>query len=160
MVELFLFNIFVWNNKTTIMKAKSFIRVQDKFGRGMFQSGTPRRLRKTKDVASIDELSELSKRHNDFPNAIDDTKIHHFLLERCDNFVRTYMSGNFDYRFSFKNLAQFELWVTREEVKILKDYGYDVYRIEATDFCESEFQCVFNINSVTKIDKITDLFLD
>ena len=65
-------------------------------------------------------------------------------------------ASQLDYRFAFKNVDQFEKWVLREEVALLNEYGYRVYRIETDEFTESPYQVIFNVNS---IKSITDLFL-
>ena len=134
---------------------KSVIRVQDKYGRGMFQYGNTD-LYRSKGVYDIPELSQLADRHLNFPNLWNDSTLVNFLEEELGS---TFEASQLDYRFSFKNIDQFEQWVLREEVALLNEYGYRVYRIETDEFVESPFQVIFNVNSVKSITDITDLFL-
>jgi len=48
----------------------------------------------------------------------------------------------------------------REEVSILNRHGYRVFKIEAETVVESNFQSVYDINSVVSITDITSLFLE
>jgi hypothetical protein len=134
---------------------KSVIRVQDKYGRGMFQYGNQDNFR-TAGVYDIPNLHNLADRHLYFPNLCNDDTLVNFLKKKLG---RDFEAGKLDYRFAFKNLDQFEAWVLREEVAILNDYGYRVYKIETDDFKESEHQVLFNVNSVKSVTDITDLFL-
>jgi hypothetical protein len=134
---------------------KSVIRVQDKYGRGMFQYGNQDNFR-TAGVYDIPNLHNLADRHLYFPNLWNDDTLVNFLEKKLG---RDFEAGKLDYRFAFKNLDQFEAWVLREEVAILNDYGYRVYKIETDDFKESEHQVLFNVNSVKSVTDITDLFL-
>ena len=134
---------------------KSVIRVQDKYGRGMFQYGNYDPIR-TAGVYDIDRLQSLADRHLYFPNIWKDSKILKFLEELLGT---TFEASKLDYRFAFKNLDQFESWVLREEIAILNEYGYRVYRIETDDFFESDYQVIFNVNSIKSVVDITDLFL-
>lgn len=129
---------------------KTFIRVQDQYGRGMFQLGAATAGEQfTPDVYDIKQLHSLAERHSNFPNRWTDRKIRDFLMTEIEE----------NYRFAFKNLDQFEEWVLRSEVATLNDNGYRVYKIEATDYCESEYQSVFHIDSVVSTEDITNLFL-
>jgi len=134
---------------------KSVIRVQDKYGRGMFQYGNIDFIR-TAGVYDIDKLQSLAERHLHFPNLWLDKKLVSFLEEKLG---KDFEAGKLDYRFAFKNLDQFEEWVLREEVVILNEYGYRVYRIETDDFFESDHQVIFNVNSIKSVVDITDLLL-
>lgn len=134
---------------------KSVIRVQDKYGRGMFQYGNHDNF-KTAGVYDIPQLTSLADRHLLFPNLWLDTKLVKFLEKKLG---KDFEAGKLDYRFAFKNLDQFEEWVLREEVAILNDYGYRVYKIETDDYKESDFQVLFNVNSIKSVTDITDLFL-
>lgn len=134
---------------------KSVIRVQDKYGRGMFQYGNYDLMR-TAGVYDIDRLQSLADRHTNFPNLWNDTKILRFLEFTLGT---NFEASQLEYRFAFKNIDQFESWVLREEVAILNDYGYRVYRIETDDFFESDHQVIFNVNSIKSVTDITDLFL-
>jgi len=134
---------------------KSVIRVQDKYGRGMFQYGNHDNF-KTAGVYDIQDLKNLANRHLDFPNLWIDKKLVKFLEKKLG---KDFEAGKLDYRFAFKNLDQFEEWVLREEVAILNEYGYRVYKIETDDYKESDFQVLFNVNSIKSVTDITDLFL-
>lgn len=134
---------------------KSVIRVQDKYGRGMFQYGNTD-FQRTAGVYDIDKLSSLADRHLLFPNLWLDTKLVKFLEKKLG---KDFEAGTLEYRFAFKNLDQFEEWVLREEVAILNEYGYRVYKIETDDYKESDFQVLFNVNSIKSVIDITDLFL-
>lgn len=134
---------------------KSFIRVQDKHGRGMFQYGNTSNFTSV-GVYDIPELETLADRHLGFPNLWLDKKLVKFLEGKLG---KDFEAGKLDYRFAFKNLDQFEEWVLREEVAILNEYGYRVYKIETDDFKESDFQVLFNVNSIKSVTDITDLFL-
>lgn len=134
---------------------KSVIRVQDKYGRGMFQYGNYDLMR-TAGVYDIDRLQSLADRHLHFPNLWADTKLVKFLEKKLG---KDFEAGTLEYRFAFKNLDQFEEWVLREEVAILNEYGYRVYKIETDDYKESDFQVIFNVNSIKSVTDITDLFL-
>ncbi len=134
---------------------KSVIRVQDKYGRGMFQYGNHDFIRSL-GVYDIPELSKLADRHLHFPNLWNDITLVNFLEGKLG---RHFEASKLDYRFAFKNLDQFEAWVLREEVALLNQYGYRVYRIETDEFVESDFQIIFNVNSVKSVTDITDLFL-
>lgn len=134
---------------------KSVIRVQDKYGRGMFQYGNYDLMR-TAGVYDIDRLQSLADRHLHFPNLWTDTKLVKFLEKKLG---KDFEAGTLEYRFAFKNLDQFEEWVLREEVAILNEYGYRVYKIETDDYKESDFQVLFNVNSIKSVTDITDLFL-
>ena len=134
---------------------KSVIRVQDKYGRGMFQYGNTD-FQRTLGVYDIDRLTNLADRHLHFPNLWLDTKLVSFLEKKLG---KDFEANKLDYRFSFKNLEQFEDWVLRSEVAILDEYGYRVYKIETDDFFESDHQVIFNVNSIKSVIDITDLFL-
>lgn len=134
---------------------KSVIRVQDKYGRGMFQYGN-HDLMRTAGVYDIDRLSNLADRHLNFPNLWNDARLLAFLEGLLGT---SFEAGKLDYRFAFKNIDQFESWVLREEIAILNEYGYRVYRIETDDFFESDHQVIFNVNSIKSVVDITDLFL-
>lgn len=134
---------------------KSVIRVQDKYGRGMFQYGNYDPMR-TAGVYDIDRLQSLADRHLHFPNLWNDTRLVEFLEKKLG---KDFEAGTLEYRFAFKNLDQFEEWVLREEVAILNEYGYRVYKIETDDYKESDFQVLFNVNSIKSVTDITDLFL-
>lgn len=134
---------------------KSVIRVQDKYGRGMFQYGNYDLMR-TAGVYDIDRLQSLADRHLHFPNLWNDTRLVEFLEKKLG---KDFEAGTLEYRFAFKNLDQFEEWVLREEVAILNEYGYRVYKIETDDYKESDFQVLFNVNSIKSVTDITDLFL-
>lgn len=134
---------------------KSVIRVQDKYGRGMFQYGNTDLMRNL-GVYDIPELSTLADRHLHFPNLWNDSTIANFLERKLG---LDFEAIKLDYRFAFKNLDQFEAWVLREEVALLNQYGYRVYRIETDEFVESPYQVLFNVNSIKSITDITDLFL-
>lgn len=141
---------------------KTLIRVQDSLGTGMFQSGIPYGQETSKSVYSIEKLEDLARRHREFPNIRDDRTIFNFVKELYgeQEIFDIYGTDEFRFRFAFKNLSQFEKWVKREEVKILLDNGYRVYKIEAEEVCESEFQSIFNIDTVINTEDITNLFLD
>lgn len=126
------------------MEAGTFIRIQNDKGKGCFFTGA---------VYHNGDLESISIRHQNFPNFREDRVIREFLH---NNKLEV---GHMDYRFSFKNIDQFEQWILREEIQTLTTYGYRVYKIEATDFVISEFQCLFNINSVKSIVDITNLFI-
>lgn len=134
---------------------KSVIRVQDKHGRGMFQYGNQDNFQ-TAGVYDIPYLQALADRHLNFPNLWLDKTLVKFLEEKLGN---DFEASKLDYRFAFKNLDQFEEWVLREEVAVLNDYGYRIYKIETDDFKESDFQVLFNVNSIKSVTDITDLFL-
>ena len=134
---------------------RSVIRVQDKYGRGMFQYGNSDLMRSL-GVYDIPQLTSLANRHLNFPNLWLDKKLVKFLEGKLG---KDFEAGKLDYRFAFKNLDQFEEWVLREEVAVLNDYGYRVYKIETDDFKESDFQVLFNVNSIKSVTDITDLFL-
>lgn len=134
---------------------KSVIRVQDKHGRGMFQYGNHDNFQ-TAGVYDIPQLTSLADRHLNFPHLWLDKKLVAFLEKKLG---KNFEAGKLDYRFAFKNLDQFEEWVLREEVAVLNDYGYRVYKIETDDFKESDFQVLFNVNSIKSVTDITDLFL-
>jgi hypothetical protein len=134
---------------------KSVIRVQDKYGRGMFQYGNSDLMRSL-GIYDIPELSTLADRHLHFPNLWNDSTLVDFLKGKLG---RDFEASKLDYRFAFKNLDQFEAWVLREEVALLNQYGYRVYRIETDEFVESDFQIIFNVNSVKSVTNITELFL-
>lgn len=134
---------------------RSVIRVQDKYGRGMFQYGNSDLMRSL-GIYDIPELSTLADRHLHFPNLWNDSILVNFLERKLG---KDFEAGKLDYRFAFKNLDQFEAWVLREEVAVLNDYGYRVYKIETDDFKESDFQVLFNVNSIKSVTDITDLFL-
>jgi hypothetical protein len=134
---------------------KSVIRVQDKYGRGMFQYGNSDLMRSL-GIYDIPELSTLADRHLHFPNLWNDSTLVDFLEGKLG---RDFEASKLDYRFAFKNLDQFEAWVLREEVALLNQYGYRVYRIETDEFVESDFQIIFNVNSVKSVTDITELFL-
>ena len=57
---------------------KSFIRVQDKHGRGMFQYGNQDNFQ-TAGVYDIPDLQDLAERHLEFPNLWLDKKLVKFL---------------------------------------------------------------------------------
>jgi hypothetical protein len=134
---------------------KSVIRVQDKHGRGMFQYGNISTFT-SPSVYDIPELDNLAQRHLNFPNLWFDKKLVKFLEGKLG---KDFEAGTLEYRFAFKNLDQFEEWVLREEVAVLNEYGYRVYKIETDDFKESDFQVLFNVNSIKSVTDITDLFL-
>lgn len=140
---------------------KSVIRVQDAQGRGMFYHT---KINDTRNISvyEIYELTSLCERHKEFPNAYDDSPIYNALAN-----ISTIYEGDEDridlerakWRFSFKNLEQFEKWVTRREIKILTAYGYRVVRVFAKDVVVGTAQNLFHIDSVTRTEDITDLFL-
>lgn len=134
---------------------KSVIRVQDEYGRGMFQYGNTA-LYRNKGIYDIPELNTLAERHLNFPNLWNDDELVDFLHGKLGY---DFEASRLDYRFAFKNIDQFEKWVLREEVALLNEYGYRVYRIETDDFTESPYQVIFNVNSIKSITDITDLFL-
>jgi len=145
---------------------KSVIRVQDSLGRGMFYSTIINgdELGVNKSIYYIDELRGLYNRHSDFPNLFDDD-----LLFHNSKVIGLDFSSDKDFddprlnpenwRFSFKNLNQFEQWVTRDEVKTLKEHGYRVFKISATEVLIGNAQNLFYIDSVIKQEDITDIFL-
>lgn len=139
---------------------KTLIRVQDSKGTGMFQSGME--VETSPSVYQIDGLEDLALRHRQFPTTKEDKTIFRFLcgVYGYDDLFDIYGTEEFKYRFSFKNLTQFEQWVKRDEIAILVANGYRVYKIEADVVEESEFQCIFNIDSVISQEDITNLFLD
>lgn len=126
------------------MEIGTFIRIQNDKGFGCFFSGV---------VYHNGDLESIADRHQNFPNFREDDIIREFLH------AKKLKVSKMDYRFSFKNIDQFEQWILREEILTLTTYGYRVYKIEATDFVISEFQCIFNINSVKSIVDITNLFI-
>lgn len=137
---------------------KTVIRVQDKYGRGMFQFGNESNVG-CKSVYDIPSLQKLAERHDEFPTAITDDVIDS-VIRKPDESIFEVDYENLKWRFAFKNISQFEEWVLRKEVLILKKHGYKVYKIEAETVVESEYQSVYDINSVVNITDITDLFLD
>lgn len=138
---------------------KTVIRIQDKYGRGMFQFGNEFEEERCKSVYEIGSLARLAERHNKFPNVTSD-KVIHDVVKKDNSNVFGIDYCNLKWRFAFKNISQFEEWVLRSEVSILKEYGYKVYKIEAEEVVESEYQSVYDINSVVSITDITGLFLD
>jgi len=140
---------------------KSVIRVQDAEGRGMFYATEINGTENT-SVYYIEELYELCKRHSKFPNAREDSPILSVLAKidyvNMDNEAQAKLDKA-KWRFSFKNLEQFEKWVTRDEIKTLTYYGYRVVRVFATNVVIGVAQNLFNIDSVTRTEDITDLFL-
>lgn len=135
------------------------IRVQDKNGHGMFQFGQPDEYERI-SVYGIPELSELAKRHSDFPDVFGDPIINEvFDKEIGYEVINNQEYMGIKYRFAFKTLDQFEKWVKRKEVRILSEHGYRVFKIKAKCVIESEYQAVFDINSVESSEDITDLFL-
>lgn len=134
---------------------KSVIRVQDKYGRGMFQYGN-HDLMRTAGIYDIPSLQNLADRHLHFPNLWNDSTLVKFLEDKLGY---DFEASKLDYRFAFKNIDQFEQWVLREEIALLNEYGYRVYRIETDEFVESDFQVLFNVNSIKSVTDITDLFL-
>jgi len=137
---------------------KTVIRVQDKDGRGMFQMCTEDNKR-NKSVYYIKGLEELSERHDTLPTVYDDILINKAFDEELG--YKSFDSMDYKdskWRFSFKSITQFEKWVKREEVTILNKNGYSILKIEATNVIESEFQSIFDINSVVSVVDITNLF--
>ena len=134
------------------------IRVENKFGTGMFSSGDFGG--ELLSVYEIEELYTLAERHRDFPNFYKDNTLRAKLININPEQYTCYGETHFDYRFAFKNLDMFEAWVLRSEVKSLKANGFKVYKITAKEVVSSEYQSLFNINSVVSKEDITDLFLN
>src|SRR5680860_155339 len=124
---------------------KSVIRVQDAEGRGMFYNTVINDTCNT-SVYAIYELDGLCERHTRFPDAEKDKIISiaftAISLETANE--ESSILAKRKWRFSFKNLEQFEKWVTRDEVKILTDYGYRIVRVFASSVIIGEYQNIFN----------------
>ena len=130
------------------------IRVQDKHGRGMFQMGNGYGI----SVYEIPELKDLADRHNNFPNLWRDVVLSKYVHENGYVDGDDLVVGN-PLRFAFKNINQFEDWVEREEVALLKGNGFRVYKIEVEKVIFSNYQALFDITTVTNSVDITELFL-
>lgn len=131
------------------MKTKTFIRVQDANGTGIFRS---------KKALGCPIIRALHRKHFDFPNFYADTLLRANAKKiGIDHDELTY-SGTFTYRFAFPNIEQFEKWVTKEEVKALRKAGFRVYKIECDNYAVSKHQALININNCKTVVDITDIF--
>lgn len=64
------------------------------------------------------------------------------------------------YNFAFKDLAQLEVALTREELKeCIEVLGFQVLMLDVTDYYESPYQIVFKKESIVNKKDISSMFL-
>lgn len=131
------------------MEAREFIRIEDKStGRGMFEDIGNNRF-------SNSILMGLWDRHKEFPVGYQQEPF----FSKCFGGIKSeyeYSAGKESpWRFAFKSLTQLRQWVSQEELKELVSRNHAVYRINATNYYESDDQAVFNINDVVNKEDIT-----
>lgn len=65
-----------------------------------------------------------------------------------------------EYNFAFKDLAQLETALTREELKeCIEALGFHVLMLDVTDYYESPYQIVFKKESIVNKKDISSMFL-
>jgi len=65
-----------------------------------------------------------------------------------------------EYNFAFKDLAQLETALTREELKeCIEALGFKVFMLDVTDYYESSYQIVFIKESIVNKKDISSMFL-
>lgn len=106
--------------------------------------------------SKIDRHSQyfkISKRHSNpsvFPGLHEDDELQYEAkdVDICD------------YHFAFKDLAQLEVALTREELKeCIEVLGFQVFMLDVTDYYESSYQIVFKKESIVNKKDISSMFL-
>lgn len=123
--------------------------------RGLFGMGKPDGVFK---INSIPSLIHLVLRHNVFPSAAEDSIIKNF-FKVSSTLTQIYNWNDSKYRFSFNKIDDIKKWITQDEILILNSNGFRIYKIDAKEVIRSDFQAIFNINSVIKKEDITSKFL-
>lgn len=62
-------------------------------------------------------------------------------------FLRLSRDERRTYRFAFPSLDKLQEWVTAEDMKYLRAYGFGVIEMDVEPFCASETQVVFKLSA-------------
>lgn len=117
---------------------KTILRIEHSIERtGMFKS--------SKGVYDISELNKLAERHDKFPRPREDKKIGRFI--KPDEFC------------AFKSVSQLQEWVTKEEVRILHEYGFVVLMIDVNECIEGECQILYRKEDIINQKDVTLMFM-
>lgn len=106
---------------------KTFYRIEDGFGVGLYNSSL--------GVTYNPLLRAMVDRHLDksiLPNAFNDDVIFQALKD----------NRNKDFKFYFNSLERLKEIITEEELKALKEMGFKMFEVKASQYISSEYQTI------------------
>jgi len=100
--------------------------------------------------SKYDDIAERHANSNLYPTYCNDTQLN----------CQISWEDVQQYNFAFKDLAQLETALTREELKeCIEVLGFQVLMLDVTDYYESPYQIVFKKESIVNQKDISSMFL-
>lgn len=121
------------------MKSKEFIRIEyADTGYGMYRITD---INENINLESMPEFAEMSNRHCNreiLPNKWNDKTIKHAFQEQ----------ENKQWRFCFKSIENFKELIKDTEIELLKQYGFKIFKIRASNYIESPYQTIVELETI------------
>jgi hypothetical protein len=122
------------------MPSKEFIRIEYKnteYGLYNIATTPPYFI----DISKIPGLEQMIQNHKDItilPNQFNDQII--------SKTIRQYPEKN--WIFCFKNIENFKQLITDNEIQILKQHGFKIFKIRAHNYIESPYQVIVELKTI------------